>query len=366
MARKNKVGIPYFSFDTDFFEDPKIKMLISKYGSDGITSYLKIVSTGYKESGYYLSADEDTLLILCGEMSLPYDKFIEIIEFMCNKNLFDVTQKKENNILTSVRMQQQYLLGTERREEISFKSKYLLIDPVEEKRKTHKAKILVDGKCITETNEMYNNEDKMYISGTQSKVKSESESKVKYKESKEVVEPQKSTFFNSHFGKIKSLFREYTKIPDPNEKTHLTPIAEFYSKIPEHLTENDIQTCIEEAFKSLNRDKGVKMEFLTSNIQSKISARWEEKLKELKEIERIEAEKHRKERENREKNEEQEEKRKLSKKYREFYEQYPGAFSRAEQEAILRLCKENKVFQLGVIIEPKMQEFEANQSSGNN
>lgn len=360
MARKSKVGIPYFSSDSDFFEDPKIKMLIAKYGSDGFTAYMKIITTGYKEHGYFLPADEDTLLILSGELKLPFDKLLDIIEFMCNKNLFNVIQKQKNNILTSPRMQNQYLLGTERREEISFESKYLLVDPLEEKRKTHKAKILVDGKCITETGEMYNNRDKMYNSGTQS----ESKVKVnrKYKESKEVGEPQETTFFNSHFEKIKSLYSQYTKISDPNEKTHLIPVAEFYNHISEHLNERDIDNAIQESFSKLDKSKGVKIEFLTSNIQAKITAKHEEKLNKLKQKELKQAEIDRKSTGNDNPYEEIGNKVDQLEDYKTFFEEHKGMFSNWEKEEIERLIANNSPFQLGAIILPKIDELNSNEN----
>lgn len=347
-----KKNIDYYPHKSEAHRHPKFKMLRSLYSTP---------TEGWAAEGRFwalnnlIAQSEDCLLnlskkrnkgVFADELGMSVDEFDHFIEILCSEDVELLTQI-EPDIYTTETVQETYSGIASERERA--------------KRNYEKQKKTVNNTPYTEKKEIYTEKEKSYTENLYKVNKSEV-NEMKLNKNK----VGNLTFLNSHFGKIKSLFREYTKIPDPNEKTHLTPIAEFYSKIPEHLTENDIQTCIEEAFKALNRDKGVKMEFLISNIQSKISARWEEKLKELKEIERIEAEKHRKERENREKNEEQEEKRKLSKKYREFYEQYPDAFSRAEQEAILRLCKENKVFQLGVIIEPKMQEFEANQSSGNN
>jgi len=372
MARPNKVGIPYFSLDTDFFEDTKIKMLLSKFGSDGIAVFLKILNTAYKEHGYFLPADEDNLLILSGELNIPFEKITEIIEFMCNKNLFNDIQKQTNKILTSERMQLQYIAGTERREEIHLNSSYLLVAPDKGKRKNHKAKIYVDDKCITETELMYNNNQEIDNINTQSKVKkSESESKVKEieKESKVKVkdlatETSLETFsVPETFEKLKSekltfvknLFSTYTRIRDPNEATHLKPILDLISHVPIDLSQEDIETCLKASFSKLNPDKGVKMDFLLSNIQGKLISRTEEILQNRKQIELKEARNEQKKQEIISEKENQEYILCKVREYKSFVDLHFNMFTETEKGRILRLLEGNQVMLAGLIIEPKME-----------
>ena len=44
MARPQKDGLLYFSFDTDFFyADSRIKVLKARYGSDGLIFYIYLL-----------------------------------------------------------------------------------------------------------------------------------------------------------------------------------------------------------------------------------------------------------------------------------------------------------------------------------
>ena len=369
MARPNKVGLDYFSMDTDFFEDHKIKILLSKYGADGITVYLKILNAAYKEYGYYMPADEDNLLILAGELNIDYDKLKEIVEFQVTKTLFSGDLYSNYGILSSRRMQLNYLSGTEKRAKITFHSDYLLIDPKSEKGKNHKADIEIFS--FGERKPIFPTPETIVSDRISTQSESESESEIETESKKKVKETGKQstseTFFSqtsfeelstSHFELVKNLFATHTRIKDPNEDTHVKPIVNFFARIPERLTESDISSCIEAAFSKLSPEKGVMMEYLINNIQQKITARHEEildndkkKLIKQANIDRNEEKKKLAE------DNERYLKEKL-KEYKAFLDKNLNMFNAREKEELLRLFRENKVLQAGSIIEPKMESAE--------
>ena len=109
MARPIRRGIDYFSFDTDFFEDNKIKKLRIRYGGIGITIFIYILTQVYREKGYFKICDEDFILELADFFKLEYDKIKEIIDYMGNINLLKFTElTKSEFCITSERIQRNY------------------------------------------------------------------------------------------------------------------------------------------------------------------------------------------------------------------------------------------------------------------
>ncbi len=60
MARLKQDGLQYFSFDTDFFSDKRIKRLHTMYGNGSIVFYIYLLTEIYR-NGYYMKWDEDSL-----------------------------------------------------------------------------------------------------------------------------------------------------------------------------------------------------------------------------------------------------------------------------------------------------------------
>lgn len=61
MGRKKKQGFRYFPLDTDFFEDRRIRRVLSRVGPKGVLLYLYILCKAYKENGYYVDLTEEFL-----------------------------------------------------------------------------------------------------------------------------------------------------------------------------------------------------------------------------------------------------------------------------------------------------------------
>ena len=101
MARPLKNGLMYFPMDVDFFKDRKIRSLKIKFGMDGVAIYLYILCMIFDEDGYYLTTDEDFYLYIEDDTGISEDKARNILEFMCDRNMFDKSLAQNDNVLTS-------------------------------------------------------------------------------------------------------------------------------------------------------------------------------------------------------------------------------------------------------------------------
>ena len=127
MARKNKVGIDYFSHDVDMSQDKKVKLLKAKHGLLGYAVFLMLLEEIYKEDGYYLNIDDDFNILFCDENRLDISKYNRILDDCIIHGLFDRKLYDQYKILTSERIQINYCSATERRKEVTFFDEYLLL-----------------------------------------------------------------------------------------------------------------------------------------------------------------------------------------------------------------------------------------------
>lgn len=115
MARPTKQGLDYFPFDVGFFGDDKIRILKSRYRSDGIAVYLKILCDVYKE-GYFKAVDDwaDYVFVIADEVGAGVDKVEQIIAFLCKRAMVRVFRKSEltscsaDAVITSHGIQKRY------------------------------------------------------------------------------------------------------------------------------------------------------------------------------------------------------------------------------------------------------------------
>lgn len=114
MARPLKKGIDYFSHDVNMNHDIKIKLLKAKYGLTGYAIYNLLLEDIYKQ-GYYLEINEDYILIFCSENSIDTESFNNILEFMLSRSLFSEVIYSNHRVLTSKRIQENYLEATYKR-----------------------------------------------------------------------------------------------------------------------------------------------------------------------------------------------------------------------------------------------------------
>ena len=107
MARPRKDGIDYFSLDTDFFSDKKVKILKARYGTDGVTMYIYLLCEIYK-NGYYLKIDEDYDYLMSEELNMSVDKVMQIRTFLLERSMFDKQLFQSDAVLTSTGIEKRY------------------------------------------------------------------------------------------------------------------------------------------------------------------------------------------------------------------------------------------------------------------
>ena len=114
MARPLKKGIDYFSHDVNMNHDIKIKLLKAKFGLTGYAVFNLLLEDIYK-NGYYLEINEDYTLIFCSENSIDESLFNQILEFTVSRELFSKVVYSNYKVITSKRIQENYLEATKLR-----------------------------------------------------------------------------------------------------------------------------------------------------------------------------------------------------------------------------------------------------------
>lgn len=126
MARPTSRGVDYFPLDVGFISDIKVKKIIMSCGPQSIAVLIYILSTIYKEEGYYMRATDDETSLIAFDTMLTNDYIKEVINKACEVDLFSLTMFKKYKILTSIGVQNRYLKITERRKNNSIDSSYCL------------------------------------------------------------------------------------------------------------------------------------------------------------------------------------------------------------------------------------------------
>lgn len=114
MARPIKRGLDYFPFDVDFFTDPKIRILRSRYGADGVTLYMYLICEIYR-NGYYLKADDDFLYLVADELRMDINKVRQVLNFLLERSLFSKTLFQSDKVITSTGIQKRFQTAVKER-----------------------------------------------------------------------------------------------------------------------------------------------------------------------------------------------------------------------------------------------------------
>ena len=126
MARPTSRGVDYFPLDVGFISDIKVKKIIMSCGPQSIAVLIYILSTIYKEEGYYMKATDDETSLIAFDTMLTNDYIKEVINKSCEVDFFSLTMFKKYKILTSIGIQNRYLKITERRKNNSIEPSYCI------------------------------------------------------------------------------------------------------------------------------------------------------------------------------------------------------------------------------------------------
>ena len=108
MARISKPGLDYFPLDVNFFQDRKVRRISNRHHAAGIAALTSLLCLIYKEKGFYVAWNQDTLFDISQEVYCEEEEMQAIIDDCLSVGLFDTYIYKEYGILTSQAIQEQY------------------------------------------------------------------------------------------------------------------------------------------------------------------------------------------------------------------------------------------------------------------
>ena len=108
MARISKPGLDYFPLDVNFLQDRKLRRISCRHHAAGIAALTSLLCLIYKEKGYYVLWNKDTLFDIAQEACCEEEEMQAIIDDCLSVGLFDTYIYKEYGVLTSQAIQEQY------------------------------------------------------------------------------------------------------------------------------------------------------------------------------------------------------------------------------------------------------------------
>ena len=129
MARINKVGIDYYPFDVDFFNDEKIEFTSARFGVKGEVIAIRLLCKIYR-NGYYTkwSDDENTLLAKRAGDNVTPSLVSDVVKELVKRGFFDESLFDRFAILTSRGIQKRYFEAVKRYNSVYVYNEYLLVD----------------------------------------------------------------------------------------------------------------------------------------------------------------------------------------------------------------------------------------------
>jgi hypothetical protein len=115
MARSCKKGISYFSVDVDIFADRKLRRVRHIHSAGAMAVVLRALCCVYGENGYYAQADADFYFDIAEELSLDEAFVRAVIQSCAETGFFDAGLFDSCGVLTSRRIQRNYLDATRKR-----------------------------------------------------------------------------------------------------------------------------------------------------------------------------------------------------------------------------------------------------------
>lgn len=135
MSRPLKDGVLYFSKDTDFYENGKVKLLRGEFGAKGMYLLDYLLCELYRGKGYFLEwSDERCLLVSDGAVCAGNSAFVaEFVTGCIRRSFFDKRVFDLFGVLTSRSIQERYIRMFKGRDKIYLISEYCLLDMNDEK-----------------------------------------------------------------------------------------------------------------------------------------------------------------------------------------------------------------------------------------
>lgn len=220
MARPTAKGVEYFPLNVNFISDLKVRKLLLSCGAQSIAVLIYLLSTIYKDQGYFVEIHEDEIDLIALDVNVTPEFVLEVINKACEVRLFDVNLYNNFNILTSKGIQERYLKITERRKNSVVITQFNLINVYNNSINVNNNSINVDNNSI---NVYKSTQSKVKESkGKESKVKSLSNDSCK---NVYLTETEKRDYTNK---KIYELYLNGVGQISPTIKERLDDLVELY------------------------------------------------------------------------------------------------------------------------------------------
>ena len=256
MARPTAKGVEYFPLNVNFINDLKVRKLLLSCGAESIAVLIYLLSTIYKDEGYFVEIHEDEIDLIALDVNVTPEFVLEVINKACEVRFFDVNLYNNFNILTSKGIQERYLKITERRKNSVVITQFNLIN-------VYNNSINVNNNSVNVNNNSINVHD-----NEQSKVKESKEKKSKVKSLSNnsvknvyLTETEKRDYTNK---KIYELYLNGVGQISPTIKERLDDLVELYGM--EHVIVA-INTTIESGGSSIKYVETV----AASNLKKKVN-----------------------------------------------------------------------------------------------
>ena len=132
MARPPKVGLDYFPLDVNFLNDLKTKKIVRSYGASAVAVALNVFINIYRDNGYYAECDDDFTFLIADELKLDEEYTKNVIKKMVEVDFFDKNLYENHKILTSIGIQNRYVLASGRRVHTKINKVYDLVNTKKE------------------------------------------------------------------------------------------------------------------------------------------------------------------------------------------------------------------------------------------
>lgn len=108
MPKPKSLGFPYFSQDTDTFQDVKIRLLISQHGCAGYTVWEYLKQAAYRENGYYVEWNDERKELAAADLYLSVENIGLIVSYLLKRSLLVSKSFNGVTVLTSHGIQKRF------------------------------------------------------------------------------------------------------------------------------------------------------------------------------------------------------------------------------------------------------------------
>ena len=127
MARKAETGLSYFPMNADIVYNKKVKLVVAEFGPKAYAVLLPLYCKIYRENGYWIDwCDEDVKLLFAKEECHVELSFAnEVVNGCIRRSLFDKAVFDMFGILTSDRIQENYIEAKKRGKDVVMFEEFL-------------------------------------------------------------------------------------------------------------------------------------------------------------------------------------------------------------------------------------------------